>query len=124
MNIYNNKTRIILILEILKSETDEDHVIKAEEIIERIREEGLKCDRKTLYSDIASLVDAGYDIIHEAPGSGGGYKLVSRDFEDAELRLLADAVYSSKFISQQKTRILADKLQKLTSSYMASSMIR
>ena len=124
MNNYNNKTRILLILEILKSETDEDHVLKADEIMERIRKEGLKCDRKTLYNDIASLVDAGYDIIHEPSGSGGGYKLVSRDFEDAELRLLADAVYSSKFISQGKTRILADKLQKLTSSYMASSMIR
>ena len=72
MNNYNNKTRILLILEILKSETDEDHVLKADEIMERIRKEGLKCDRKTLYNDIASLVDAGYDIIQEPSGSGGG----------------------------------------------------
>ncbi len=94
-NIYNNKTRILLILEILKSDTDEDHALKAADIIKMITDEGLKCDRKTFYDDINSLVDAGYDIIHE---TGGGYKLVSRDFEDAELRLLSDAVYSSRFI--------------------------
>ncbi len=124
MDQYNNKTRILLILDILKNETDDDHPLKADAILERIREYGLKCDRKTFYNDIESLVDAGYDIIHEPSGAGGGYKLVSRDFEDAELRLLADAVYSSKFISQGKTKILAEKLKKLTSSYMASSMIR
>lgn len=124
MNTYNNKTRILLVLETLKSETDDDHPLKAEEIIRRIKAEGLKCDRKTLYNDIDSLIDAGYDIIHEPSVSGGGYKLVSRDFEDAELRLLADAVYSSKFISQGKTKVLAEKLQKQTSTHLASSMKR
>ncbi len=120
-NIYNNKTRILLILEILKSDTDEDHALKAADIIKMITDEGLKCDRKTFYDDINSLVDAGYDIIHE---TGGGYKLVSRDFEDAELRLLSDAVYSSRFISAGKTKVLAGKLRQLTSSYLASSMKR
>ena len=121
MNVYNNKTRILLILDLLKNKTDDEHVIKASELIECIQNEGLKCDRKTLYDDIKSLNDAGFDIIHEA---GGGYKLVSREFEDAELRLLADAVYSSKFISAGKTKILAGKLKEQTSTYMASTMIR
>ena len=121
MNIYNNKTRILLILDLLKNKTDDDHALKASDLLKMIQNEGLKCDRKTLYDDIKSLNDAGFDIIHE---SGGGYKLVSREFEDAELRLLADAVYSSKFISSVKTKTLAEKLKKQTSMYMASSMIR
>ncbi|MBR7089106.1 MAG: WYL domain-containing transcriptional regulator [Lachnospiraceae bacterium] len=121
MNTYNNKTRILLILDILKKNTDEDHALKAADIIGRINAEGLKCDRKTLYDDIASLTDAGVDIIHEA---GGGYKLLSRDFEDAEIRLLIDAVYSSKFISSQKTKVLAGKLKSLTSESQASSITR
>ena len=121
MNIYNNKTRILLILDLLKNKTDDDHALKASDLLKMIQNEGLKCDRKTLYDDIKSLNDAGFDIIHE---SGGGYKLVSREFEDAELRLLADAVYSSKFISSGKTKTLAEKLKKQTSMYMASSMIR
>ena len=120
-NYYNNKTRILLVLEVLKEFSDEDHAVKADTIIKRIKDEGLKCDRKTLYDDIKSLSDAGYDIIHE---SGIGYKLVSRDFDDAELRLLADAVYSSRFISADKSKVLLDKLKKMTSTYMASSMIR
>ncbi len=120
-NSYNNKTRILLILDILREETDEDHALKAADIIKRINDEGLKCDRKTFYDDINSIVDAGYDIIHE---NGGGYKLASREFEDAELRLLSDAVYSSRFISPDKTKVLAGKLQKQTSSYLASSMKR
>jgi len=121
MNVYNNKTRILLILDLLKNKTDDEHVVKASELIECIQNEGLKCDRKTLYDDIKSLNDAGFDIIHEP---GGGYKLVSREFEDAELRLLADAVYSSKFISAGKTKILTGKLKEQTSTYMASTMIR
>ncbi|MCR4792489.1 MAG: transcriptional regulator [Lachnospiraceae bacterium] len=121
MNTYNNKTRIILILDILKNETDDDHPMKADELLRRIKAEGLKCDRKTLYNDISSLSDAGYDINRDP---SGGYKLSSRDFEDAELRLLADAVYSSKFISQKKTHVLIRKLAKLTSSHLASSMTR
>lgn len=121
MNIYNNKTRILLILDLLKNKTDDDHALKASDLLKMIQNEGLKCDRKTLYDDIKSLNDAGFDIIHE---TGGGYKLVSREFEDAELRLLADAVYSSKFISSGKTKTLAEKLKRQTSMYMASSMIR
>lgn len=121
MNVYNNKTRILLILDILKNKTDDEHALKASDLLESIQNEGLKCDRKTLYDDIKSLTDAGFDIIHEP---GGGYKLVSREFEDAELRLLADAVYSSKFISAGKSRILASKLKSQTSTYMASTMIR
>lgn len=121
MYTYNNKTRILLILNLLKNKTDDDHALKASDLLEMIQNEGLKCDRKTLYDDIKSLNDAGFDILHE---QGGGYKLVSRDFEDAELRLLADAVYSSKFISPAKTKTLAEKLKSLTSTYMASSMIR
>ena len=121
MNTYNNKTRILLILDILKKNTDEDHALKAADILERISAEGLKCDRKTLYDDINSLMDAGFDIIHEP---GGGYKLLSRDFEDVEIRLLVDAVYSSKFISSQKTKVLAGKLKTLTSESQASSITR
>ena len=121
MNTYNNKTRILLILDLLKNKTDDDHALKASDLLEMIQNEGLKCDRKTLYDDIKSLNDAGFDILHE---QGGGYKLVSRDFEDAELKLLADAVYSSKFISTFKTKTLAEKLKSLTSTYMASTMIR
>ena len=66
-------------------------------------------------------MDAGFDIIHEP---GGGYKLLSRDFEDVEIRLLVDAVYSSKFISSQKTKVLAGKLKTLTSESQASSITR
>jgi len=121
LNTYNNKTRILLILDILRKNTDEDHALKASDIIERITSEGLKCDRKTLYDDIASLCDAGFDIIHE---SGSGYKLCSRDFEDAEIRLLVDAVYSSRFISSHKTKVLAGKLKSLTSEAAGSSITR
>ena len=110
-----------MILDLLKNKTDDDHALKASDLLEMIQNEGLKCDRKTLYDDIKSLNDAGFDILHE---QGGGYKLVSRDFEDAELKLLADAVYSSKFISTVKTKTLAEKLKSLTSTYMASTMIR
>jgi len=118
---YNNKTRILLILEILKDLSDDEHTVKADTIIKRIKDEGLKCDRKTLYDDIRSLSEAGFDIMHV---TGSGYKLVSREFDEAEIKLLADAVLASKFISKKKTDKLIEKLRRLTSSYQASSLIR
>ena len=62
MNIYNNKTRILLILDLLKNKTDDDHALKASDLLKMIQNEGLKCDRKTLYDDIKSLNDAISDL--------------------------------------------------------------
>ena len=73
------------------------------------RQHGIRCDRKTVYSDIAALQEYGLDIV-SIPGKNGGYYVASRNFELPELKLLIDAVQSSKYLTEKKSRELIEKL--------------
>jgi predicted DNA-binding transcriptional regulator YafY len=69
----------------------------------------ISCDRKTVYSDIAALQEYGIDI-ESVPGKNGGYYIASRNFELPELKLLIDAVQSSRYLTEGKSRELIEKL--------------
>ena len=118
------KTKIIHILNYLEKHTDENHSVTTAQIQAMLSELGITADRKTLYSDIACLQDMGYDIDQEPTRNGGGWKLLSRKFELAELKLLVDAVQSSRFITTKKSRELIKKLGSLVSDQEASKLNR
>lgn len=118
------KLKILYILRMLEEYTDEAHPMSTAEIIRRLEAEGICCERKTIYSDIASLVDFGYDIIQVSSRRGGGYYLASRTFELAELKLLVDVVQSSRFITPKKSRELIGKLEKLAGKHDAGKLQR
>ncbi|MCR4616881.1 MAG: WYL domain-containing protein [Lachnospiraceae bacterium] len=118
------KTKIIHILNFLEKYMDENHSITTSFLQEKLAELGITADRKTMYSDIACLIDLGYDIEQEPSRNGGGWKLLSRRFELAELKLLVDAVSSSKFITTKKSRELIKKLGSLVSDYDATKLNR
>ena len=52
------------------------------------------------------------------------YNLVSREFDLPELKLLIDAVASSKFITEKKSKELVGKLSKLASNIQADELKR
>ncbi len=108
------KLRILYVLKALWERTDEEHGITAAGLLEYLGANGVKADRKTLYDDIEELKCFGFDIT-AGRGKDGGYKLVSRDFELSELVLLADAVQSSRFITEKKSSSLINKLSLLVS---------
>ena len=81
------------------------------------------CERKTIYSDIAALQVYGVDIV-SIPGKNGGYYIASRNFELPELKLLIDAVQSSRFLTEKKSRELIEKLCSQCSVYDARLMRR
>ncbi|MDE7252640.1 MAG: transcriptional regulator [Acetatifactor sp.] len=118
------KLKILYILQMLEEYTDEAHPMTTAEIISRLDAEGIACERKTVYSDIARLVDFGYDIITVSNRSGGGYYLASREFELAELKLLVDVVQSSRFITPKKSRELIKKLEKMAGKHDAGKLQR
>lgn len=118
------KLKILYILKMLEECTDEAHPMTTAEMIRRLEAEGISCERKTIYSDIAGLIDFGYDIIQVSNRRGGGYYLASRDFELAELKLLVDAVQSSRFITPKKSRELIKKLEKIAGRYDAGKLQR
>jgi predicted DNA-binding transcriptional regulator YafY len=57
-------------------------------------------------------------------GTAGGYYIASRDFELPELKLLVDAVQSSRLITGSKSDALIKKLATLTSSAQAKQLRR
>lgn len=120
----NQKLKIFHILDYLEQNSHQDHPITANELIHMLdRQFGISCDRKTVYSDIAALQDYGIDIV-SIPGKNGGYYIASRNFELPELKLLIDAVQSSRFLTEKKSRELIEKLCRECSVHDARLMRR
>lgn len=106
----NQKLKILYILDYLQKNSREDRPVNAAELISVLdRSHNIRCDRKTVYSDIAALQDYGVDIV-SIPGKNGGYYVASRNFELPELKLLIDAVQSSRYLTEKKSRELIEKL--------------
>lgn len=118
------KLKLLYIIKILSEETDERHPMPTKELIERLAGYGIGAERKSIYSDMEALRSFGYDILQQDTRNGGGYYLASREFELAELKLLVDAVQSSRFITQKKSRELIGKLEKLTGRQDAGQLQR
>ncbi len=118
------KLKMLYIVKILEEYTDENHPITTKELIEKLALYDVTAERKSIYDDIARLQDYGYDIIQKENRNGGGYYLASRDFELVELKLLVDAVQSSRFVTERKSRELIGKLEKLVNKHDAKQLRR
>ena len=105
----NQKLKILYIWDYLQKNSHEDKPVRANELIAMLNSHNISCDRKTVYSDIQALQDYGVDII-SAPGKSGGYFIGERIFEPYELKLLIDAVQSSRYLTETKSRELIAKL--------------
>jgi len=119
----NQKLTLLYILDYLERESDADHPVNADRLIAMLESHRIKVERKTIYSDIAALQDYGADIVTRR-GKNGGYFLASRIFELPELKLLIDAVQSSRFLTLRKSRELIDKLCRQCNRHEASLMHR
>ncbi len=120
----NQKLKIFYILDYLQKNSHQEHPVRAAELLGMLeRQHNIVCDRKTVYSDIAALQDYGVDIV-SIPGKNGGYYIASRNFEIPELKLLIDAVQSSRFLTEKKSRELIEKLCSQCSVYDARLMRR
>ncbi len=120
----NQKLKIFYILDYLERNSHQDHPVRTAELLAMLdRQHNIVCDRKTIYSDIAALQDYGVDIV-SIPGKNGGYYVASRSFELPEIKLLIDAVLSSKFLTEKKSRELIEKLCRECSIHDAQLMRR
>ena len=120
----NQKLKIFYILDYLQRNSHADHPVRATELIQMLQHQhNILCERKTVYSDIAALQDYGVDIV-SVPGKNGGYYIASQNFELPELKLLIDAVQSSRFLTEKKSRELIEKLCKECSVHEAKLVRR
>ena len=118
------KLKILYLMQVLLEETDPEHPLNATQLIERMQSRyDYSYNRKTIYADIGRLQAYGMQI-GQTKGSSFGYYVEKRDFDLAELKLLVDAVQSSKFITKEKSEDLIRKLAGLTSNEYAKQLQR
>jgi predicted DNA-binding transcriptional regulator YafY len=119
----NKKGRLLYMFKLLYENTDEQHPMSTNEIIDWFTKRGIPVHRKTVKDDIDTLVEAGYDIetIHTNHSS---FYYDDREFEIPELKLLIDAVMASRFITDEKSRKITRKLTKFVSKYQAPQLVR
>lgn len=122
--LSGQKLKLLYMVKYLTENTDENHPASTAEIISYLESNGVHSERKTFYDDIEKLCDFGYDIIPVPARQGGGYYMGSREFELAELKLLVDAVQSSRFISVGKSRALIKKLEQMAGKHDAGKLQR
>ena len=119
----SQKLKILYILDYLQKNSHQDHPVRASELVKMLEGHGILCDRKTVYSDIAALQDFGIDILTYR-GKNGGYYIGERQFQLPELKLLIGAVQSSRFLTEEKSLELIDKLCRLCSQEEAEQVRR
>ncbi len=119
----NQKTKLLHLARMLLRQTDEDHPLTVPQIIEGLARQDVKAERKSIYDDLDALRLFGLDV-QSRKGKSPGWFIGGRDFELPEVKLLMDAVQSSRFITQKKSDALLRKLEGLASVHQAGQLQR
>lgn len=117
----DQKKKLLYVYKILTELTDEEHPMSAADIILELEKYDIYTERKSIYTDIQALLDYGCDILNKR-GKERGYYVANREFELVELKLLIDAVQSSKFITSKDSKKVIGKLKSLTNVYDAKKL--
>ena len=119
----NGKQKLIRLIQILIKYTDEDHGLTMAEIIEKLSEYGISAERKSIYDDFAVLDEIGLSV-SKTKSKDTRYFIDFCIFELAELKMLVDAVQSSKFITAKKSREIISRLESFTSIHRSKELSR
>ena len=121
----NQKLKLLYLQKIIFENTDEEHGLTLQEIITELERYDIQAERKSLYSDIELLGRYGFEITRAKNGKRVEYKLTSgRKYQLAEVKLMVDAVQSTRFITKGKTNELIKKLEKEVSVHEAKQLQR
>ncbi|MCQ2499376.1 MAG: WYL domain-containing protein [Lachnospiraceae bacterium] len=121
----NQKFKFTYLIEIMQAKTDDEHSLTMPQIMDELEKYEVTAERKSIYSDFADMTDKfGVEIIKEQIGRETYYHVGSRKFELAEVKLLIDAIQSSKFITQTKSKELIAKIKSFVSDYQAKQLQR
>lgn len=122
--ISNQKHRLLVLARIFRDETDENHGLSLNRLQDLLNEKGVESERKTMYGDIETLRRGGIDIVADKRARNTVYFMASREFEQPELYLLANAVASSKFISNRKSIQLIKKISAIAGKHEGKRLMR
>lgn len=113
-----NKNRILYILDYIWKNSDSEHYVTINEIIEHLSKNGISANRKTVAADITELTEYGFKIELEH-STQNRYR-----FELPEVKMLVDAIQASRFISKKTSKRIVEKLASLTSVYQSEELVR
>ena len=120
----HQKLKLYYLSQIMTQKTDDEHFLTMPEIQAELAKYDVSADRKSLYDDMEALRVLGIDVIGEKVGKNFYYHVGKKQFDIAELKLLVDAIQSSKFITEKKSNDLIKKLTGMASDYEASQLKR
>ena len=117
------KRRMVLLWKLLYDQTDEDHPVTTYDIVDYMAEHSIKVSRKTIKPDVDLMIECGFDIV-TTPGKPNKYFWGTRDLQLPEIKLLIDAVSSSRFLTKKKSDELKHKLTGLASIHQRDQLSR
>lgn len=118
------KMKLFFLKDILESETDATHGITMARILELLSMRGIKAERKSIYDDLRAFREQDILDVTVPQGQNREYTVTSRTFELSELKMMIDAIQSSKFLSEAKTRDPIKKLEGMCSKHEAKELNR
>lgn len=121
----NQKFKFTYLMKIMLEKTDDEHSLTMPQIMEELEKYDVTAERKSIYTDFQDMTEKfGVEIIKEQIGRETYYHVEAREFELAEVKLLIDAIQSSKFITQTKSRELITKIKSFVSEHQAKQLQR
>lgn len=119
----NQKRKLLVLYRFLLARTDDDHPVTVQEMQDELTRWDISAERKSIYNDMEELRQLGVDV-QSRKGKHAGWFIGQLEFELAELKLLVDAVQSSRFLTLRKSDSLIRKLEGLASVYQAQKLQR
>ena len=121
----NQKFKFTYLMKIMQEKTDDEHSLTMSQIMDELEKYDVTAERKSIYNDFQDMTDKfGIEIIKEQIGRETYYHVGSRQFELAEVKLLIDAIQSSKLITRAKSRELIAKIKSFVSEHQAKQLQR
>lgn len=124
MSKINNNIKFYTFIDVISTYSDDNTSISIKEINNHMKDRiGVTLDRRTIYSYINDMKFLDLDV-SDYNEETRGYNYINHKLEEYEIRILVDAILSSKFITKKKTRELINKLIKLNSIYISNDLHR
>lgn len=121
----SQKLKLFYLRKILLDKTDDDHGLTISEIVDELKRYGITSERKSLYADLSALDQMDFEIEKVRVGNRCEYRVIAgRKYQLAEVKLMVDAIQSTRFITKKKSNELIKKLEKEVSVYEAKKLQR
>lgn len=110
------KMKMLVLWQILRQESDTEHPLSTNDICRKLAARGIRCERKSVSTDVALLIQHGYEVRTEKVGRERVYYVEDRQFSVPELKILIDAVQAATFITEKKSAEFMEKIAALGGS--------